>query len=90
MDDLRGFIAGKQVISADELPLEFAMNALRLTDGVSLETWNANTGLSSDMLLTRLQSAEKKGLLMQMPEKLRASPQGLLFLNELLALINED
>tara|TARA_R110000824_G_scaffold207027_1_gene392287 strand:+ start:38333 stop:39517 length:1185 start_codon:yes stop_codon:yes gene_type:complete len=90
MDDLRGFIAGKQVISADELPLEFAMNALRLTDGVSLETWNANTGLSSDMLLTRLQSAEKKGLLMQMPEKLRASPQGLLFLNELLALISED
>ncbi|CAO1670093.1 radical SAM family heme chaperone HemW [Halomonas sp. NYA30] len=90
MDDLRGFIAGKQVISADELPLEFAMNALRLTDGVSLETWNANTGLSSDMLLTRLQTAEKKGLLMQMPEKLRASPQGLLFLNELLALISED
>ncbi|AJY48522.1 MULTISPECIES: radical SAM family heme chaperone HemW [Halomonadaceae] len=90
MDDLRGFIAGKQVISADELPLEFAMNALRLTDGVSLEAWKANTGLSSDMLLTRLQTAEKKGLLMQMPEKLRASPQGLLFLNELLALINED
>ena len=90
MDDLRGFIAGKQVISADELPLEFAMNALRLTDGVSLEAWKANTGLSSDMLLTRLQTAEKKGLLMQMPEKLRASPQGLLFLNELLALISED
>ena len=66
------------------------MNALRLTDGVSLEAWKANTGLSSDMLLTRLQTAEKKGLLMQMPEKLRASPQGLLFLNELLALINED
>ena len=90
MDDLRGFIAGKQVISADELPLEFAMNALRLTDGVSLGIWKANTGLSSDMLLTRLQTAEKKGLLMQMPEKLRASPQGLLFLNELLALISED
>lgn len=90
MDDLRGFIAGKQFITADELPLEFAMNALRLTEGVVLETWKANTGQPLDMLLSRLQVAEKKGLLMQMPEKLRASPQGLLFLNELLALISED
>ncbi|CAM0554462.1 Heme chaperone HemW [Vreelandella titanicae] len=90
VDDLRGFIAGKQLIKKDELPLEFAMNALRLTDGVSLETWRANTGEAPARLLTRLQSAEKKGLLMQMPEKLRASPQGLLFLNELLALISDD
>ncbi|MGP9765147.1 radical SAM family heme chaperone HemW [Halomonas sp. AOP13-D3-9] len=89
-DDLRGFIAGKQPIELDELPLEFAMNALRLTDGVVLDTWKTNTGQAPAMLLTRLQSAEKKGLLMQMPEKLRASPQGLLFLNELLALISED
>ena len=88
--DLRGFIAGKQLIRADELPLEFAMNALRLTDGVSLETWRAHTGQPTAMLLARLQSADKKGLLMQMPEKLRASPQGLLFLNELLALISDD
>ncbi len=90
MDDLRGFIAGKQPIQADELPLEFAMNALRLTEGVALSTWRDNTGQPVDRLLARLQSADKKGLLMQMPEKLRASPQGLLFLNELLALINED
>lgn len=90
VDDLRGFIAGKQLIKTDELPLEFAMNALRLTDGVSLEAWRTNTGQPNAMLLERLQSAEKKGLLMQMPEKLRASPQGLLFLNELLTLISDD
>ncbi|RBI66737.1 radical SAM family heme chaperone HemW [Vreelandella sulfidaeris] len=89
-DDLRGFVAGKQFIKAEELPLEFAMNALRLTEGVTLDTWSANSGQPTGMLLARLQSAEKKGLLMQMPEKLRASPQGLLFLNELLALISED
>ena len=90
MGDLRGFIAGKQLINVDELPLEFAMNALRLTDGVAVDTWRANTGQAPAMLLARLQSAEKKGLLMQMPEKLRASPQGLLFLNELLTLISDD
>jgi oxygen-independent coproporphyrinogen-3 oxidase len=83
-------MAGKQSIPADELPLEFAMNALRLTEGVALATWSANTGQPIDMLLARLQTAEKKGLLMQMPEKLRASPQGLLFLNELLEVISED
>ena len=90
MNDLRGFIAGKQVIKAEELPLEFAMNALRLTEGVTLDTWSANTGQANAMLLACLQTAEKKGLLMQMPEKLRASPQGLLFLNELLALISDE
>ncbi|HAA45574.1 MAG: coproporphyrinogen III oxidase [Halomonas sp. 54_146] len=89
-NDLRGFIAGKQLLTPDELPLEFAMNALRLTQGVTLDTWSANTGQSDVMLLERLQTADKKGLLMQMPEKLRASPQGLLFLNELLALICDD
>ncbi|PRY64746.1 anaerobic coproporphyrinogen III oxidase [Vreelandella songnenensis] len=90
MDDPRGFLAGKQPIALDELPLEFAMNALRLTEGVTLATWAAYTGHPEEVLLARLQSASKKGLLMEMPEKLRASPQGLLFLNELLALISDE
>lgn len=89
-DDPRGFLAGKQPIDIDELPLEFAMNALRLTEGVALSTWSAHTGQPKEVLLSRLQSASKKGLLMEMPEKLRASPQGLLFLNELLALISDE
>ena len=90
MNDPRGFIAGKQLIKLEELPLEFAMNALRLTAGVTLERWQANTGQANALLLSRLQTANKKGLLMEMPEKLRASPQGLLFLNELLASISND
>ena len=90
MNDPRGFIAGKQLIEREELPLEFSMNALRLTEGVALDTWKANTGQTNALLLSRLQIADKKGLLMEMPEKLRASPQGLLFLNELLASISND
>ncbi|AQU84495.1 MULTISPECIES: radical SAM family heme chaperone HemW [unclassified Halomonas] len=89
-NDLRGFVAGKQQIALEELPLEFAMNALRLTEGVKMSVWSAYTGLSESVLLARLQSAHEKGLLMEMPEKLRASPQGLLFLNELLALISDQ
>lgn len=89
-NDPRGFVAGRQIIEPRELPLEFAMNALRLTEGVSLADWLAHTGQPQALLLDRLHSAQEKGLLMEMPEKLRASPQGLLFLNELLALMSEE
>ncbi|WNL38948.1 radical SAM family heme chaperone HemW [Halomonas sp. PAMB 3232] len=88
--DPRGFIAGKAAIEEAELPLEFAMNALRLTDGVEMALWSAHTGQSPEVLLKKLSRAEKKGLLVQVPVKLRASPHGLLFLNELLALISDD
>ncbi|MBZ5487427.1 radical SAM family heme chaperone HemW [Halomonas aquamarina] len=90
VNDPRGFVAGKSIIHEAELPLEFAMNALRLTEGVALATWAAHTGQPEERLLARLQTASKKGLLMEMPEKLRASPQGLLFLNELLASISDE
>ncbi|OBA00537.1 radical SAM family heme chaperone HemW [Halomonas sp. G11] len=90
VNDPRGFIAGKQSIDENELPLEFSMNALRLTQGVPVSIWSAHTGLPVDVLLARLHNAEKKGLLMEMPKRLQASPQGLLFLNELLALISDE
>ena len=90
VNDPRGFIAGKQSIDENELPLEFSMNALRLTQGVPVSMWSAHTGLPVDVLLARLHNAEKKGLLMEMPKRLQASPQGLLFLNELLALISDE
>ncbi|QNI04641.1 radical SAM family heme chaperone HemW [Halomonas sp. SH5A2] len=90
VNDPRGFAAGKQSIAEHELPLEFSMNALRLTQGVPVSMWSAHTGLPVDVLLARLHNAEKKGLLMEMPKRLQASPQGLLFLNELLALISDE
>jgi len=83
-------VACQQLIEPLDLPLEFAMNALRLTEGVPLADWAAHTGQPEALLLARLHSAQEKGLLVEMPEKLRASPQGLLFLNELLALISEE
>lgn len=88
--DPRGFVAGHNRVDGDELPLEFAMNALRLVEGVSLSTWSAHTGLSPEALEERLSAARKKGLLVEDAKRLQASPQGLLFLNELLALISQD
>ncbi|WNK21621.1 radical SAM family heme chaperone HemW [Halomonas piscis] len=83
--DMRGFVAGKREVTAEELPLEFCMNALRLTGGVETALWQARTGQSSAALRQRLQGSVKKGLLQETSEKLQPTPQGLLFLNELLA-----
>ncbi|WFM71401.1 radical SAM family heme chaperone HemW [Halomonas sp. CKK8] len=90
LDDPRGFVAGRTEIEERELPLEFAMNALRLVEGVPLSTWQAHTGRGPRALLDRLVLAREKGLLVEDADWLRASPQGLLFLNELLALIDDD
>lgn len=87
--DPRGFLAGKQQIAENELPLEFAMNALRLVDGVPKATWRTMTGRDDAQLETRLTLAREKGLLEPGDQHLQATPQGLLFLNELLALVND-
>ncbi|SEL25305.1 radical SAM family heme chaperone HemW [Halomonas daqiaonensis] len=89
INDPRGFVAGHVDIDERELPLEFAMNALRLIEGVPLSTWSAHTGRGSQAILSRLSAAREKGLLVEDAGRLQASDQGLLFLNELLALISE-
>ncbi|WP_416138644.1 radical SAM family heme chaperone HemW [Halomonas sp. HK25] len=88
--DLKGFVAGRSRIEESELALEFSMNALRLVEGVSMKRWRTTTGRSSAVLEARLASARKKGLLVEDGDRLQASPQGLLFLNELLALIGME
>lgn len=89
-NDPRGFLAGSQQIAESELPLEFAMNALRLVDGVPVATWRRMTGRADTQLEARLTLARDKGLLVDDARRLQATPQGLLFLNELLALISDD
>jgi len=88
-NDPRGFVAGRGLIDERELPLEFAMNALRLVEGVPLSTWQAHTGRSDSVLLARFSAAREKGLLVEDADRLGASPQGLLFLNELLAMMDD-
>ncbi|QEY57913.1 radical SAM family heme chaperone HemW [Pseudomonas sp. C27(2019)] len=78
------FLAGRSVLAADDLPFEFLMNALRLTDGVALKLFSERTGLSTEVLLDGLTQARQRGLLSNDPERLTASAQGQLFLNDLL------
>ncbi len=60
------------------------MNALRLTDGVELKLFSERTGLSMTALQDGLSEARQRGLLFDDPQRLAASAQGQLFLNDLL------
>jgi len=56
---------------------------------VPLSLWGETTGRAQAVLDARLRGALKKGLLVEDGQRLQASPRGLLFLNELLACIDD-
>jgi oxygen-independent coproporphyrinogen-3 oxidase len=77
------FRAGSRSLSTKELPLEFMMNALRLNRGTAPSLFTRRTGLPLEAIASQIQSAVDKGL-MEPGNRLQTSPQGRLFLNELL------
>src|SRR5690606_36934119 len=86
LDPAKTFQAGSRVLEPDELPFEFLMNALRLTRGVPAELCTERTGLALKVLNESRSEAERRGLLSSDAQRLVATPQGQLFLNDLLQL----
>ncbi|OEC35085.1 oxygen-independent coproporphyrinogen-3 oxidase [Pseudomonas cuatrocienegasensis] len=84
LDPAKRFSAGERILTPDELPFEFLMNTLRLSDGVPAELFSARTGLPLASLDSARRSAEARGLLHSDPARLCATPEGQLFLNDLL------
>lgn len=76
-------VGGSHIVPPQDLPFEFMMNALRLTEGAPLDFYTQRTGLALEGITERLRAAENKGLLTVGPD-LVATPQGALFLNDLL------
>jgi putative oxygen-independent coproporphyrinogen III oxidase len=76
----------ERALPVAELPFEFALNALRLTDGFPPGLFTERTGLPLFAMQAGLQEAEKKGLLERDWQRIRPSARGRLFLNELLEL----
>ena len=70
-------------IPAKDLPFEFMLNTLRLTDGVDTVTFSERTGLPLNVVSKGLEEASKQGLLDPNPNKLKATEQGLRYLNNL-------
>lgn len=76
-------IAENRLVGPDELPFEFMLNALRLKEGVAASTFSERTGLSMTAISRPLQQATARGLLDADPTRLRATPLGWRFLNDL-------
>jgi oxygen-independent coproporphyrinogen-3 oxidase len=67
-----------------ELPFEFMLNALRLVEGFDVTLFEARTGLQWDAVAAQVELLVGRGLLLRTGSEVRASAQGLMFLNELL------
>ncbi len=77
-------------LTRDDLPFEFMLNALRLTDGVASELFGERTGLSLAAIARPIARAVERGLLDPQPQRLRATPLGLAFLNDLQGMFLPD
>ncbi|TWG79253.1 oxygen-independent coproporphyrinogen-3 oxidase [Cupriavidus gilardii J11] len=88
-------LAGKPVqeehdVSAADLPFEFMLNALRLTDGVPAGLFADHTGLPLHTIGRELARATEKGLLEPDPTVIRPTELGRRFLNDLQGMFLKD
>jgi len=72
-----------KVIDPKDLPFEFMLNTLRLTDGVATNTFSERTGLPLSVISQGLAQASDKKLLDENPSQLKATPLGMRYLNNL-------
>ncbi|AFU99446.1 radical SAM family heme chaperone HemW [Simiduia agarivorans] len=83
----QGFDAGRETVAADQLPLEFMMNALRLHAGVDETLYAERTGLSLAPWADTLSALRQQGLLQ--PDRLQTTELGGRFLNRLLSAFDQ-
>ena len=79
-----------EAVKPADLPFEFMLNALRLTEGVDADLFADRTGLSSAVIRVKLRQAIDRGLLVDDPLVLRPTPLGRNFLNDLLEIFLPD
>ena len=75
----------QQVIPADQLPVEFMLNALRLRGGVNQQLYRARTGLDATDIAGIRSELVSEGLLSDEPDRLAVTPLGFRFLNDVVA-----
>jgi len=82
----RNSLVEEREVPAKEIPFEFMLNALRLTEGFEMRLFWERTGLQISSIENSLRRAENAGLLERDWRRIRPSARGRLFLNELLEL----
>ncbi|MBU3671526.1 MAG: radical SAM family heme chaperone HemW [Sinobacteraceae bacterium] len=71
-------------VAPAQRPFEFMLNALRLLEGFALPQFEASTGLPSQVVWPTLECLAERGLLAIEADRLRPTPRGLQYLNDLL------
>lgn len=83
------YAAGREELPADKLPLEFLLNALRLSDGCPPEHFAERTGLSLSALEPQWQQLRQRGLVVPSQQRIAATYLGQRFLNDVLGAFSE-
>ena len=80
------FVLESTNVGTEQLPVEFMMNALRLTRGFPSRQFQERTGLPLAVISEVLQTAQRQGFLTFDADRIAPSLQGRRFLNDLLQL----
>lgn len=76
-------VSNENEVARNELPFEFMLNALRLREGVTLQSFLERTGLPPSAIAKAMEQGRAKGLLDPDPAVIRATPRGFDFLSDL-------
>ena len=74
-----------RIVPEQELPFEYMLNVLRLSEGFAAVDFEAATGLDSAIVLPQLEAGAKRGLVAFENGRFRPTPLGFRFLNDLVA-----
>ncbi len=79
-------LSAEQSLSAQDLAIEFMLNALRLQDGFETPLFTERTGLPISVIEKPLREAEARELLTWTVQRIEPTPRGRQFLNDLIML----
>jgi oxygen-independent coproporphyrinogen-3 oxidase len=77
-------------VAAGAIGFEFMMNALRLTEGFAVRLFEERCGMPLDTVSRGLAAAERRGLIERDAARVRPTPLGRRFLNDLLQLFLDE
>lgn len=80
-----GFRSSDERIAPAEMPFEFMLNSLRLSQGVPMSLWTERTGLAPSVLQQPISSLQAQGLLADDPQCLVATALGQRYLNRVIS-----
>ena len=76
------FESERRLVTAEDLPFEFALNVLRLTEGVFADRWKVTTGLPLSAIQPVLSDLRAKGLLVPDVDRIAVTELGRRFLSD--------